>query len=818
MIRRIASTIAHTPLFWLMVPLCAFYAVIFSQKWIPTHDSQVLARMIQILVGHFSATGEYPLWLPFMSQGIPSNIYHFSQLQPSVHFLTPWVRSLEAWNSITLYYMALFIDELIFLGGVFALARALYQRMGTALFIAISLTGSVITARQPYFNFGNVYYLPLCCYFIVSGFKSQKLFRIGIGWLIFFTMAGRGYGVYPSILSGLTLGLFTLMFGLTHRLEVAPMLRKFGKRELFVLALFIIPVTLSVLLQKYGVSPSIISPARDSTGAADYSTFLNYGWTTELLSFTEMALGVVAKPATIEYAGIAILPFLLIALIFPAGKQLFPFLGCSIFLFLFWMGRNSFVAPLLYFVPPVSLYRHVGHIGAILKLFLVFTAGFGFETFLNWLREKDRAELKPLVTLSLGIFVALFTWDLFLYNSLMAETATEKLRIVIFTGIIVLHLNILLSGSLKPWIVPILLGFAMVDVYSFRFSLYHQELLHVSPELWSLFRAKKMEYDPVRSNDYYRHPNFVTYSAYAESENNFSVNTLQSCLSDGKDCNQPKGKIIGELYDDLEQFLGFDPCLSIFRSEVSMPRVAEVQKSFGIQLGIHYPLGQYENPKLRKQVRSQAFQQTMGCEVPKLQLRNTLTTFPNETELMKALTAENFQPSLMAKEGDLLNYKLQKLSLKPSTLSFDHESTTPAVGNVTVSRFNFNRLDLVTNARSTSGSSWLYYADAAHPFWKAFVNGQEVPILTANHAYKAVQVPNGPARVTFQFSSPVTQWILISNAWLCFVAVGLILSWVAWGIRFERMLHRFLLLLAGKDHGVPPTQTPDDKLLAPQQS
>jgi hypothetical protein len=70
---------------------------------------------------------------------------------------------------------------------------------------------------------------------------------------------------------------------------------------------------------------------------------------------------------------------------------------------------------------------------------------------------------------------------------------------------------------------------------------------------------------------------------------------------------------------------------------------------------------------------------------------------------------------------------------------------------------------------------FLFLADQYFPGWTAMVNGQEVPILIANHAFRLVEIPQGPATVEFRYR-PRRVWIgaLISGITLLIVGGGLI--------------------------------------------
>ena len=58
---------------------------------------------------------------------------------------------------------------------------------------------------------------------------------------------------------------------------------------------------------------------------------------------------------------------------------------------------------------------------------------------------------------------------------------------------------------------------------------------------------------------------------------------------------------------------------------------------------------------------------------------------------------------------------------------------------------------VVVEVRELPGDRILTFIDAAYPGWHAYVDGERVPIMRANDAFKAVSVPPGTHVVEFAF-------------------------------------------------------------------
>lgn len=80
-----------------------------------------------------------------------------------------------------------------------------------------------------------------------------------------------------------------------------------------------------------------------------------------------------------------------------------------------------------------------------------------------------------------------------------------------------------------------------------------------------------------------------------------------------------------------------------------------------------------------------------------------------------------------------LNESVRVVTFTPNRTSFDVQLDTPAVFN---------------------------YSDAWMPGWRASVDGDEVPVWRANHAFKAVALPAGEHRLDFVYDSPSFRFAL----------------------------------------------------------
>jgi hypothetical protein len=99
-----------------------------------------------------------------------------------------------------------------------------------------------------------------------------------------------------------------------------------------------------------------------------------------------------------------------------------------------------------------------------------------------------------------------------------------------------------------------------------------------------------------------------------------------------------------------------------------------------------------------------------------------------------------------------------------------------APASQTHARIEVDEADRVVIAASTDAPAWLVLTDTWFPGWSARRDGAEVPILRANHAFRAVALPAGPHRVEFTFRPRG----LVTGAGMTLATLSLIVVLLVW--------------------------------------
>jgi hypothetical protein len=98
-------------------------------------------------------------------------------------------------------------------------------------------------------------------------------------------------------------------------------------------------------------------------------------------------------------------------------------------------------------------------------------------------------------------------------------------------------------------------------------------------------------------------------------------------------------------------------------------------------------------------------------------------------------------------------------------------------------RYTANRVDL--DVGPLEDARLLVFTDSYYPGWKALIDGQPVPVLRADDAFKAVVVPAGTHAVSFQFS-PAIVYLGLAISILGTVLVVVVMIRPGWIARAAR--------------------------------
>jgi len=130
-----------------------------------------------------------------------------------------------------------------------------------------------------------------------------------------------------------------------------------------------------------------------------------------------------------------------------------------------------------------------------------------------------------------------------------------------------------------------------------------------------------------------------------------------------------------------------------------------------------------------------------------------------EGEQVSTLVSDSFDPATQVVLGE------------PAPVALDGVA---AEGDVTWDERTPNHLRLQVES---DRAALLVLSENWYPGWKAFVDGTEVPVLRANHTFRAIPVPAGASSVEFRYESAMLRLsLLVSLFSILLISVPLVMG------------------------------------------
>jgi len=729
-----------------LLPNLLFSLIYLGSNWVPAHDTFFHLFSGFHYLRHLLTSGELPFWSPYIDFGRPAHLYLLNSLHPSLSALLPLAMGLGIQDVKTLFFISLLINEVIFVFGLYLLGTRLYQSRAAVLFVCFSLGGTLLWYRQIYYSFHIFYSLPLVFWLIIRGLDTQKHALIAAGFFLLSVTGLVGLPPYNLIVTG---SLAALLIPLWIWSGQAKLKWVWEPGWLF----YLLPAFCTSLILSYFLKSglSLSSPGRDAAGRVSLDTFLTWAMPPAAEAYKGALWGEGAYPDFGLYAGLLALPFALLGLarLKRAQGPWFFFFGL---LLLFSAGAQSFLAPIIYYLPPFYIFRHLGHLLPLARIFLLLIAGFGFDRFVMSLKHPNNRLLRG-ERLYLLVLPALYS----LGAMILHWPGQSEMRLHHTLSLVLLVAGVLLLAlARRRSAVWLLLLLVVVDVNSYRADRYLDKSGLLQPEGQGSFLATPLPFVPFRVSDPFLNQGFAE---FAKKRAVFTQEQYQMCLKTGQSgCLRDTHPVHGVLYRGTEQWLGADVCTSLFRTDLAPPLIERLRRTWGLEEGYFDPL---QRP---------AIQAALGCNQPKLHLFGPPGAL--EAENSAVALAQPGEP-FFAEPADLVDAGLQPGSV----------TQFPLEGQIEVTHFSPNQVGIQV---VTYQPAWLYYADTWDPNWQATLNQKSVPILRVNLAFKAIALPAGISQIALTYRPPYLATLFWMIAGLSFTLVWATLFGVGWVIFRER--------------------------------
>lgn len=664
---------------------------------------------------------ELPLWVPFGMYGMPSDSLLVGGMSPS-----SWLAGFIGWilgirNVLLVFKFSLFFEQLVFLLGVYLLSKSLFKHKTSIFFVCITGIGSQFLLSQICFNFRVYSYIPLIIYFIIRSFSEYKPQYLILAMNIYIISLFSLW--YQAPISFLPIGIIStvLLVGnfrnLLNFLNLTP--KDILITFIYILSLAILASTYYFFMNNISNFHASLTPGRNNlTKFVDLDTFLTYGGNTGFIKFKEIILPI-GKWIPLEitlFIGLIPLVFMIYGLIKVRNLVQFSFALVIVVFGLLSVGKSTPVAQALYdYFPLMKYFRHIGYVVPNFKLFFPLMAGFGLDYFLSQ-ANACRADLNKASRIVLIIGVVILT---FFLSELL--TNAEVYYIVIALGLIFFLSGLLIkiyndkSKFFTNHFVFFIIFCVILELFVYNVMLINRfyPLTRILQPVIRFAEVNKYDFPLKRSI----------------SPSNTRANTILPYLVEAKN----NTFIPNEIYNNSYYFMQWDPCSPYFRTNIISKDILTLVKLKSGSTDIRRFLPDDIN-----------FLHNIGCESPKLKLISDAVFTDNLNETMKILSSRDKVAIHNVPERLQFMQKSEKNDERISEV-FNSNSLVHVISN------NPNEINI--EVYSPKNGAWLYYADAWHPSWRAFVNNKSAYVFQANIAFKAIRVESGINEVRLVFDN-----------------------------------------------------------------
>lgn len=732
---------------------------------LPIHDTSHLFRIFYFFYNDAFYNAQLPQWLPFGFYGFQSSL-EFSLISPAC-LLTGLVGlALRVRDAMLLYNAALLIEQYVMLIGMYRLGRLLFEHEATVMAVCISMICGNVLGTQLGLNFRMFYLIPLVLYFVLLYFRDKRPRDLMAGLIVsllwFQGVASYVVAVPALAISSVFLGM--AVADLRQWREYAAVSRREALTGAVLFALFIAVLGAYYLYLKGSMDEAVLlSPGRNPDFSVTLERFLTFPNTGRLGlgKFMGMVLpyelgtdGFLGFEST-TYFGLIPLCLAIYACIAVRGRVLYSLIFSVLMLGLLSVGSMTPVAEALYrWFPLMKYYRHIGYAAAAYKVLIPIIAGFGIDRLITASREfAPKAGAAAMALLSVWVIMAhAIVFFIYQYRSPIVGTAQLIVTAAIIyaalgtvaalymglpkkkIGLFVLSCAVLQgviyalsvfyrAGDVGPFIAQFMLTAAVV--YAALWAVYAISLkqrglalalvLCIALEGLIYQAAIDLRISDITSG--LADKNHVTRAGMLGT---FKTSPYQypavrtDKLSSRRQLDAMAYAGIGSRYDYDYGFIQSDPCTPNLRADVMNSHVHEFIK-------LRQAASFYDTNDL----------EARGCSAPKLRVLKGATYAGDDLRQVMSETAD------ISSRPVIYNV--------PAALR-----ASGGGGEAAMVRYTPN--EVLINASAPEGG-WLYYADAWHPGWRAYVDGAPSPIYQANMAYKAVRLPKGQSSVRMRFEN-----------------------------------------------------------------
>jgi len=681
---------------------------------LPHDDTFAVFQYLSFIYQDYFYSGTIPQWLPYFQFGTPLDVLNIIFLSPISLFVVVAGKLLGVVNTWHLFLAMLFIESAILFVGLLLLLRELQLRKDAIVVaLAVHLLTCVLTTNI-WTHVRTIYLIPLALYWIIRAFSTKRLhlFLLG-GLLLLINSIGCAPYWIPVFL--LLFCMVTVILAVNHRAQFSWKV-EFNVRNLLSISLCI----LFCACYGYFLANSrdhlyFNAPYRDpETLKVSLDVFLNYGGD-GMANFFELFLGIpVGDVKWVDFfLTMPGLFFMIYGFVRARSANAVLFKILFVFFLLMSLGKHTPLASAIYYLPLASLFRHLVALYCFAKLFAIVIIAYGYQQFV----EDDLQARKKFVVGILAFMLLASLATAYYFRLIIAENPPYHILLYLtFSGILALGPILWRQSAGMTPLILLIVGCQAIfyyNLYTYKFmeiDTYKTErpTVHIIDELTQV--------RPLRFEER-RLPNNLA-SSYGNS------NWSNALLSD---------RVYELLVMTLEApraLANLDLC-SPFRVDRVNFAMSNVKRLTDL---MQYNAEQYGQPKMLNSI----FENMIGCNDY------------SKIKLIEGYSMVGTASSSMSDGGVYLEGKGVVIVRDKDEQTRESTQSLQERG-IKVTGFSNNHISM--QVAVDSPAAWLYYADAYHPDWRAYIDNVRAEIVEANYAFKALQLPQGNHVVEFRFDS-----------------------------------------------------------------
>jgi len=713
--------------------------------------------------------GTIPLWLPYATQGTPSNWAWFEQgtfLQNALLLVAPLFRGA---GFLPLFHLGMLLEELLFLVGVWLLASKHFPSPTTVFFVSVSAVGSSLWMDHAAQNFFSISALPMVLVLIHEILETGSRTKVVLLGVLLVVQALGKPPAFALIVPGAA-ALYWAGLLLFSGDPLRSSLRQFAWNRRDWLRAAGPPILLLVVLGFGAFAGARDLVYADPAGRFTGQALLSGAGLENPFQVLDFALGFSPNLDATFFSGYLTPAFALLALVRMERRSCLYLLA---FLFAGLLFLSALTLLLAMTLPiPFPARAPVQGI-PLVRLLVVFLAGFGFQRMVEDRFQGSGAPRRVAALLVLFCVLqgtlsggsmdnwaahAQAGWRVLTFRS-PPEVVLPLLQglkmFVELTGISALMAALaaltLMLWSSRSRHVPLALGLVLLvhplDVFGWKIRMDWLKSRSLSPAAVETQKLSGLSFAPRRVSD-------------GETDRSRKIRTGAPEIAS---------------YYGAEITYGVDSWLneSLWFADLPASRAPAQYWSASVDRLLRALASRPPSPGERPPSpwNSGTALKLAGLSRDKLRFFLRTHVAPSE-QIASALSRRDFAGDLLFVEG-------------PSGIPLPAPDRDEHLDlSYEVLDFKANSLRVAVDAAPEG--AWMSFADAWHPSWTAEVNGRPAPVLRANLAYKAVQLTEGRNIVEFRFRSPLRTLSSLVLAVLSFLGIVWLLrevSLLAWGRR-----------------------------------